>query len=485
MRRQLCPLLNLSFGLFRSTFMEYLCANSRWSPVCTLHLLVGAIHQSNARAEPIWIACGRRSSHLFAVKKSLPSPRLQKYDHDCEWITAFRWLWSQCEFMCVHVPVFVCWGAELTCLIILRADFQSHSVRLESLSGVTFSMTPKLQAAHLKLCAAASYHVMLNGMEREEHLMLAVAGSVNLSNLCGKTTRLQKTSLYWLNLFKLFNILNQLKLILFVLIQEFIHSYSTFNFVSESKNEFGYVWKNAVTFGLLHRKTKAAVRFGGRSYSLFFTVCYWPACVTWLAASGCLQGERKREMIISLEWCSNYLADLAATPERQPTAKSTPLVAAACSSDDLCCRPTVRRWRSRSCNFLFGYTWLFVYGLLFFFQSPISLFSWGELIGPVIFSPPVKCSYLWWNLIKVGSACDLLDWSRRLMRTRWELDENSWELDESLKNARYYLEMKEKNEHRRVGAEWVVFYTETHSLAVFESHPADETRVKSHLLLHW
>lgn len=56
-------------ALFRLTFMKYLCANSCQSSVCTLHLLVGTIHQSNARAEPTWITCGQRCSHLFPVRE--------------------------------------------------------------------------------------------------------------------------------------------------------------------------------------------------------------------------------------------------------------------------------------------------------------------------------------------------------------------------------------------------------------------------------
>lgn len=163
MRRQLCPPLNLSSGLFRLTFMEYLCANSRRSSVCTPHLLVGTIHQSNARAEPTWITCGRRSSHLFPVrKKKKNSFLLPGYGNMTMTANESR-LSSDfgASVSFVRASVCVCVRVcRVDLLDNLRAHFQSHSVWLKSPSGVKFSITLKLQAAHLKLCAI-SYLIIL------------------------------------------------------------------------------------------------------------------------------------------------------------------------------------------------------------------------------------------------------------------------------------------------------------------------------------
>lgn len=87
---------------------------------------------------------------------------------------------------CACVCVLVC---RVDLLDNLRAHFQSHSVWLKSLSGVKFSITLTLQAAHLKLCAAISYLViLLNKMIRAPDV--AADGWINLLILCGRVTRL-------------------------------------------------------------------------------------------------------------------------------------------------------------------------------------------------------------------------------------------------------------------------------------------------------
>lgn len=85
----------------------------------------------------------------------------------------------------------------------LRAHFQSHSVWLESLSGVTFSITLKLQAAHLKLCAAISYHVIrLNQKRRAPDV--AAAGLMNLSSQKTSQTSLCSFVLFCVSIMCLF-----------------------------------------------------------------------------------------------------------------------------------------------------------------------------------------------------------------------------------------------------------------------------------------
>lgn len=177
--------------------MEYLCANSRRFSVCTLHLLVGTIHQSNARAEPMWITCGRRSSHLFLVRKKnsflLPGyGNVTMAADESRLSTDFGASVSfVCACGCVCALV-----RRVDLLDNLRAHSQSHSVWLKSPSWLKFSITLKLKWGHLKPCSAISYHViLLNKKKKEQEWVsylpdVAADGWMNWLILCGGINQL-------------------------------------------------------------------------------------------------------------------------------------------------------------------------------------------------------------------------------------------------------------------------------------------------------
>lgn len=167
MRRQLRPPLSSSLsGLFGLTFMEYFCANSRRFSVCTLHLLVGTIHQSNARAEPIWITCGRRSSplslSLWLEENSFLLPGYGDMTMAADESRLSTDFGASVSFVCACGCVCAL-VHRVDLLDNLRAHSQSHSVWLKSPSWAKFSITLKLKWGHLNLWSAISYHgILLN-----------------------------------------------------------------------------------------------------------------------------------------------------------------------------------------------------------------------------------------------------------------------------------------------------------------------------------
>lgn len=97
---------NFSYFDFYERFMPRLTQNT----VCIRTAFVSwTIHHNNVRADPTSITCSECSSSLFLIKREMPGfpPGLWKYEHDCEWIVAFQWLWEACVFVLVHMLVCV------------------------------------------------------------------------------------------------------------------------------------------------------------------------------------------------------------------------------------------------------------------------------------------------------------------------------------------------------------------------------------------